>query len=159
MAPRTRIGNVVAALASKAKANAKTGGRSAGTARATTAWQPQGQPYPRLVGFDAAAAGLSRTPGVCVVWHLGVRPQWLKVAASADLAATIAAAATAAPIVAFQPNGGLYVAWLRCDPPRAAAIAAHLIGTLSPRWRACDLPGETPPAAVAESFPLPPGVA
>ncbi|MDX2223405.1 MAG: hypothetical protein SFV21_11690, partial [Rhodospirillaceae bacterium] len=81
-----------------------------------------------------------------------------RVAASADLAATIAAAATAAPIVAFQPNGGLYVAWLCCDGARAAAIAAHLATVLAPRWCACDLPGEIAPATVAESFPLPPGV-
>lgn len=153
MAPRTRISQLVGGLVAKVGPR-----RRSGSEPSRLSWQPHGQPYPRLSGFDAAAAGLADAPGLCVIWHLGVRPQWLKVAASRNLAATIAAAATAAPIVAFQPNGGLYLAWVCCAAPRAAAIAAHLVGALSPRWRACDLPGELPPAAVAESFPLPPGV-
>lgn len=122
-------------------------------------WQPASELYPRLIDFDAAAMDLIAVSGMAIVWHLGIRPQWLRVIASCDLAASVAAAKVAPAILGFQPNGGLYVAWARAPVPRATGLAAHLVAIVRPMFVGPLFPGEvavsrdTPPI----DCPLPPG--
>lgn len=121
-------------------------------------WRPDHQPYPILATFEPV--GLKGVSGLLAVWHLGVRPQWLKVAAVADLASGILSAAKAPAIVSYAPNGGVYVAW--APLPKTAPLAghaAHLTQVLSPLLQATPL--ETELTVVSEAQPveisLPPG--
>lgn len=119
-----------------AKAPAPPNKRLAGWFKKLTSsdeiWQPRGEPYPRLLASDVPAASLQGACGVYAIWHLGVRPQWLRVRASQDMASAIAAAKLAPAILAFQPNGGLYVTWMTAAPERARGLAASLIAELRP---------------------------
>ncbi|MSO98484.1 MAG: hypothetical protein EXR11_09745 [Rhodospirillaceae bacterium] len=128
---------------------------------ATSPWQPPGQPYPMLVGFDAAGAGLSGTAGLVAIWHLGVRPQWLKVAAVTNLALAIQSAANTAAIVSYKPNGGVYVAWAALQPAALLGPAQHVIATLKPVLQALPLASEraVPADIKPTDFPLPPETA
>ncbi len=122
-------------------------------------WQPAGELYPRLIDSDAAAMGLVVVSGMAIIWYLGVRPQWLRVIASRDLAASLAAAKVAPAILGFQPKGGLFGAWAREPLPRATGLASHLVAVVRPMFVGPLLPGEvavlrdTPPI----DCPLPPG--
>lgn len=95
-------------------------------------WQPRGAPYPRLLAADLPPKALQGKSGVYAIWHMGVRPQWLRVRATSDLSAAIVQTRSLAPILAYQPNGGLYLAWMAAPSDRAAGLAATLIGALRP---------------------------
>lgn len=120
-------------------------------------WLPSDQPYPPLLALDFAAAGAR--DGLYAVWHLGVRPQWLRVGAAADLGAALGALARMPWIVGHGNNGGIFVAW--AYPPKAdhAGIVRFLAETLKPAYQhenfAPDL--AFPSEAVPHIFPLPPG--
>lgn len=123
-------------------------------------WRPDHHAYPLLAMFEPAVAGLAGLPGLMAVWHLGVRPQWLKVAASADLAVSIAAAARAGAITSYRPNGGVYLAWAPlARSPALPGHTVHLARLLSPRLQALRLEAELTVAADTppQPFPAPPG--
>jgi hypothetical protein len=101
-------------------------------ARAEMPWRPIGTPYPMLAGLDAAAMGLDKVAGLLAIWHLGVRPQWLKVASCADLGAAVRSAQAAPAIMSYAPNGGIYIAWAPMPPALLAGPAVHLIARLEP---------------------------
>ena len=93
------------------------------------------------------------------IWHLGVRPQWLKVAAASNLQVAIRSAAQAESVLFFRPNGGVYLAWALCPAPGLIGNAGFLTEKLKPALQAVrlaseiDVPAEVKPLA----FPLPPG--
>jgi hypothetical protein len=114
-------------------------------------WHPVGQPYPLLMSFEPAP--LAGKQGIVAIWHLGVRPQWLKVASVRDVAAAITYAKTVPEIVSYRPNGEVYVAWTLTAPTGAVQ---HLIATLAPILKV-NLAGEVDAKGDAVSFPFPPG--
>lgn len=127
------------------------------TASPSGPWQPVGQPYPLLATFDPTS--LVGVPGLLAIWHLGVRPQWLKVAAVTDLAAALRSAALMPDIISYRPNGGVYVAWALLKEASTLAYAKHLTTTLLPLLQATVLISEVawPDELKALDFPLPPG--
>lgn len=128
---------------------------------ATSPWQPSRQPYPMLVGFDASGAGLSGIAGLVAIWHLGVRPQWLKVAAVTNLALAIQSAASTAALVSYKPNGGVYVAWAPLQPNALLSPAQYVVAAIKPLLQALPLASErmVPADIKPTDFPLPPGTA
>jgi hypothetical protein len=118
-------------------------------------WQPDEKPYPRLIDFNADA--LNRRHGLYAVWHLGVRPQWLRVGATADLGGLLTSLKIMPWITLHEYNAGVFVAWTFAPPTEAAGMARFLAEKLTPAFQmeSCmnDLPLDVPPVAV----PLPPG--
>lgn len=125
------------------------------TAPPVQLWQPDGKPYPRLLDFNAD--GLKGRQGLYAVWHLGVRPQWLRVGATADLGGSLASLKAAPWIVLHENNAGVFAAWAFVPPAEAAGMARFLAEKLTPAFQmeSCmnDLPLTLTPVAV----PLPPG--
>lgn len=119
-------------------------------------WEPAGG-YPRLLLFDARV--LAGRTGVYAVWHLGVRPQWLRVGFSADLGAAAAVLARTPEIAAFGPHDGPFLSWSFCGAEGAAGIVNFLVNRLNPivqtQALVCDVPVD--PAAPARPCALPPG--
>ncbi len=126
---------------------------------APDAWHPGEGVYPSLFDLGPHAAALKAKSGIFALWHLGVRPQWLRVGAAGDLGACLAAAAEALKESPFRGNGGLYAAWVFMPAARCSGIVMHLRTRLRPILQDTPLAGETAwagaPASVA--FPLPPG--
>ncbi len=88
--------------------------------------------YHRLISLDPEEDGLSRVGGVYVVWHEGIRPQWVYVGRSDDLAATFHAIAEDEEIMSFEVNGGIYVTWSPIRPRFRPGVVRYLYDTLKP---------------------------
>ena len=133
----------------------RLGGFLSGFASQISPWRPRGQPYPALQAFDLKpVAGQS---GLYAVWHLGVRPRWLRVGGAAELAAALTRLRSLPEIEAAIAHDGVYLAWTPLPVGEIPAALASLNATLRPHLQALDL-GEIKPAAKADrAFPLPPG--
>lgn len=130
------------------------------------AWarSPRGLFY-RLVHLDPEAEGLSGIGGVLVVWHDGVRPEWVYVSAATDLAAAIHALADNADVMSYEVNGGLFVTWALLRSEHRDGAVAYLADRLRPAVRAnghpsasvpviaITPPGESHPARCRIRFP------
>lgn len=119
----------------------------AATALVTSPWRPVDARYPALTGFDAGA--LAGQSGVLALWHLGVRPAWLRVVGGPDLAVLVRAAQADAEIRTAEAHGGVYLAWAPLAVPAVAGAAASLAVQLGL--------GKSSPPEGAAPFPLPPG--
>ena len=122
-------------------------------------WHPVDQPYPRLLDFDPAAAGLLYQDGIYAIWHLGVRPQWLRVGATANLGGAFGEIARATWIGAFHGNKGVFIAWAMPPPDQCAGIARFLAAKLQPAFQRESFPGDRSldHAVQPIAWPLPPG--
>jgi hypothetical protein len=121
-------------------------------------WHPANAAYPSLFDLSGHAAALDAKGGIFALWHLGVRPQWLRVDASANLLDSLKAVADVPEIRAYRRNGGLFVAWSYPEVTRQPGIVLHLRTKLEPALQYLVLPGETVAAAPTPfMFPLPPG--
>jgi hypothetical protein len=103
-------------------------------------WQPEGAKYPRLLQFDPSA--LAGRSGLYLLWHLGVRPQWLRAGYSADLGEAAKLLAKTPQIMAFGANDGPFLSWSFCAADGAAGAVNFLAGRLKPALQdqmlACD---------------------
>lgn len=86
----------------------------------------------RLIHLDPEQEGLSGVGGIFVVWHAGLRPQWVYVAAAEDLAAAIHKLADDADVMSYEVNGGLFVSWALVRPEYRSGAVAYLNGLLRP---------------------------
>lgn len=122
-------------------------------------WHPGEGAYPSLFDLGPYAAALKGRGGVFAFWHLGVRPQWLRIGAAGDLAVCLKSASEVLKDSPFRGNGGIHAAWVFLAPPRCPGIVVHLRARLRPALPEVALAGETAwsaaPAPV--EFPLPPG--
>jgi hypothetical protein len=120
-------------------------------------WQPSGGHYPRLLLFDPRA--LAGRSGLYLLWHLGVRPQWLRAGFSTDLGATVRLLAATSAVVDYGPNDGPFLSWSYCAAESASGLVNFLADRLRPVLQdqalACEFAVD--PAAPAVSCPLPAG--
>ncbi len=133
-------------------------------ARRDIVWQPEGQCYPRLLTFDGQE--LTGRSGLYAVWHLGVRPQWLRVGFATDLAAAISVLAKTPEIAAFAPHDGPFVSWCFGTAAEASGRVRYLAERLLPVAQGlllrCDVVVDpsraaTPCALPAGTTDIPPG--
>lgn len=120
-------------------------------------WQPVGAPYPRLLGFNATM--LDGRPGLYAIWHLGVRPQWLRVGHAADLGAAVRQLAEASWVKTHETNAGLFLAWAFLPTAQGAGYVRDLVARLKPAFQSAPIFAD---ASLDEgtqrvSCPLPPG--
>ena len=122
-------------------------------------WRPTDQPYPRLMDMDPVALGLAGQGGIYAVWHLGVRPQWLRVGAAANLGAALSQLVQMPWIEAHRDNQGVFVAWCCPSHNQSAGFVRYLVETLAPAFQSAPFSGDqaldsSAPAIVCQ---LPPG--
>jgi len=67
--------------------------------------------FPPLLSLDPEEMGLNNVGGVYLIWHAGVRPEWVYAGHSKDLAAALHHAGNNREINYYEKNGGLFVAW------------------------------------------------
>lgn len=106
--------------------------RSAGgVAAADPEWRkgPKGA-YQRLIGVNLTE--LEGIGGVYVIWHKGVKPAWVHVGASANLAKSLANAQDNTDINYYERNGGLYVAWSPIAEESRDGVVLYLRDLLNP---------------------------
>ncbi|CAA6605700.1 conserved hypothetical protein [Rhodospirillaceae bacterium LM-1] len=76
------------------------------------AWakSPKGH-FHRLISLEPDQVGLPGQGGVYVVWHKGVRPEWVYVASDDDLGQALMRALDDEEIFSYEPRGGLWCTW------------------------------------------------
>ena len=86
----------------------------------------------RLIHLDPEEEGLSGVGGIFVVWHAGLRPQWVHVSAAEDLAVAIHRLADDDDVMSYEVNGGLFISWALVRPEYRSGTVAYLTGRLRP---------------------------
>ncbi|HCX14006.1 MAG TPA: hypothetical protein DGZ24_01660 [Rhodospirillaceae bacterium] len=127
----------------------------------TVFWQPVDQVYPRLCDFETLATSFSNRGGIYTIWHLGVRPQWLRVSATKNYAETFAALSALEEVALYDRNRGVFFAWAHAPSEQWAGIVQSLATCLAPALQGLSLETEAflDIAAKPVNFPLPPGTA
>lgn len=122
-------------------------------------WYPASQIYPRLTELEPASEGLFEKGGIFAAWHLGVRPQWLKVGASQNLAGTFNALSEHNDIVAYDRNRGVFITWAFPSPDLWQSQVRFLVDRLEPGLQNLVFSAELNLAedTTSEECPLPPG--
>lgn len=120
-------------------------------------WQPSGAPYPRLLGFNATM--LDGKSGLYTIWHLGVRPQWLRAGFAVNLGAAVRQLVETKWVKTHEANAGIFLAWAFVTPVQGMGLARDLTERLKPAFQAEPFsPDATLDEGVARvSCPLPPG--
>ena len=127
----------------------------------TVSWQPAEHIYPRLSEFETIVTGLSNRGGIYAIWHLGVRPQWLRVGATKNFAETFVALTALEEVAVYDRNRGVFVAWAHAPSVQWAGVVQSLIMRLAPALQHLSLETEAfiDIDATPLDFPLPPGTA
>lgn len=88
--------------------------------------------FHRLTMLDTLAEGLNGLSGVYVIWHSGVKPQWVYVGASDNMGHAIDWAAEDDDIFSYEVNGGLYVTWSPILKERQGGVLKFLHDSMRP---------------------------
>lgn len=64
-----------------------------------------------FLSLDPEEMGLGGVGGVYLIWHAGVRPEWVFAGHTTDMAAAFHSAGKNRDITVYENNGGLFVAW------------------------------------------------
>ncbi len=88
--------------------------------------------FHRLAHLDTVAEGLNGFSGVYVIWHSGVKPAWVYIGASDNLANAIDDAAENDDIFSYEVNGGLYVTWSPILKERQGGVLKYLADAMRP---------------------------
>ena len=102
---------------------------------------PSGR-FHRFVLLDAAKAGLSGIGGIYAIWHGGVRPEWVYIGKSDDLAATFQDLAGNEDIRSYNVRGGLFVSWALIREEYRNGALRFLNDSMKPLVPSPDIPGE-----------------
>ena len=92
---------------------------------------PSGAFY-QLVELDPDEAKISGVGGVYVVWHGGIRPQWVFVGETPNLGRAIDTVADDAEITQYKINGGLFVSWALVKEDFRRGVVLYLTRHLKP---------------------------
>ena len=103
--------------------------------------------FRRFANLDPEAEGLGGKSGVFVVWHGGLKPRWVYVAASADLAGALHDAVEEEDVMAYAVHGGLFVTWAFIKAEFQGGVVKYLNEAMDPLV-------ENPAAAVAADRPI-----
>lgn len=97
--------------------------------------------FNRLNYLDPEAAGLTGMAGVLVIWHAGMRPRWLYIGRSDDLAKSFRELGNRDDIMSYEANGGIYATWALIRDELQDGVVGFLTKILKPMIRNPDAPG------------------
>ncbi len=67
--------------------------------------------FPQLFSLEPEEVGLSGKGGVFLIWHGGVRPEWVYVGHSPDMAQSLFDIGKNKEVTDYENRGGLFVTW------------------------------------------------
>ena len=92
---------------------------------------PSGAFY-QLLDFDPDEVGIRSVGGVFVIWHGGVRPQWVYAGESPNIARSLDQLIDNPDITQYKTNGGLFVTWSLVKEEFRRGVLLHLTRALKP---------------------------
>ncbi len=115
----------------------------------------EGGRFPKFLDLDPDAAGLKGVSGVFAIWHTGLKPEWVYIGASDDLAASFFKFGSDKEILQFQGRGHIYCSWWFLLPKFQPGAVCYLSLALKPVIKNPDCPDRN----YVELIPvLPPGM-
>jgi hypothetical protein len=88
----------------------------------------------RLALLDPESEGLSGQGGVFVVWHAGVRPRWMAIGQTNDLARQLHELGENQDVMSYEKNGGIWVTWSPVLSQYRGGVVNFLRRTLKPMF-------------------------
>jgi hypothetical protein len=88
--------------------------------------------FNRLLYFEIDEANISGIGGVYIIWHGGVKPAWVYMAETPDLARSINEAIDNEDIAEYEVNGSLYVSWSPVLEEYRRGVLLYLTQSLNP---------------------------
>lgn len=79
-----------------------------------------------LLSLDPEELGLGNLGGVYLIWHGGVKPEWVYTGHTKDLAAALHQAGNNEDINYYDKNGSLFVAWAPVKEPYRPGVAKYI---------------------------------
>ena len=105
------------------------------------AMTPSGK-YHRLIHLYPTDGGLRGASAVFVIWHSGVRPQWVYVGSTTNLAASLESVLGNDDIMQYEANGGLFVTWFEIRKGLQRGVIHYLNSVLEPLVAGSERPGK-----------------
>jgi len=88
--------------------------------------QKPGGGFFSFLDLDPEESSLGGVAGVYLIWHRGVRPEWVFVGHTKDMAAAFHSAGDTTEIAFYEQNGGLYVAWAPVMEEYRAGVVKYI---------------------------------
>jgi hypothetical protein len=88
--------------------------------------------FHQLLEVDPDALGIRGVGGVFVVWHGGIRPQWVYAGESPNIARALEALVDDPEVTQYKTNGGLFVTWSLVKEEFRRGVLLHLTRALKP---------------------------
>lgn len=95
--------------------------------------------YMRLLHIRVGRDVREGEGGVYVIWHMGMKPGWVFVGKSNNLADTLEEAKDDKELTYYEKSGGLFVTWAPFKPQFRDGIVNYLREALAPAVTACDV--------------------
>jgi len=92
---------------------------------------PKGLFY-KFAFFEPEKAGLTGVGGVYVIWHSGVKPRWVYVGQTDNLAGALDALLDNDEVMDYNKHGGLYVTWSPIKPEFRDGVYKYLFEVMGP---------------------------
>ena len=86
----------------------------------------------RLVVLDPDREGLADKSAVFVIWHGGVKPGWVYVGRTDNLAHELKERAADSEILFYHKHGGLTVTWAHVKQEYQGGVVRYLIDVMKP---------------------------
>jgi hypothetical protein len=88
--------------------------------------------YFKFLNLEPDEMGLENISAVYVLWHQGVRPQWVYVGQTDDLGRTLQELRRDDEIVDYDKRGGLFVTWSMIKPEFQPGVVRYLYQVMQP---------------------------
>jgi len=108
-----------------------------------------GGKFHRLLLADPEKLGLSKVSGIVVIWHGGIKPEWIYVDKSRDLARDLDTYVDDDEIMEYESRGGVFVSWAMVRPEYQDGVLKYLLQSMDPI-----IPHPSPPKKNVEELPV-----
>ncbi|NQU57064.1 MAG: hypothetical protein HQ513_07500 [Rhodospirillales bacterium] len=88
--------------------------------------------FHRLLITDPEKLGLGGASGIVVLWSGGLKPRWLFVDKSSDLARELDTYLDNDEIMKYDGRGGVFVSWAMIRPEFQDGVLKYLLETMAP---------------------------
>jgi hypothetical protein len=102
---------------------------------------PAGKFY-RLLFIKPEKLGLEQQSGIVVAWHGGLKPKWIYVDKSSNIARDLDTFTEDDDIMSYDLRGGVFVSWALIRPEYQDGVLKYLLETMTPLIEPQKLPGE-----------------
>ncbi|MBL6932714.1 MAG: hypothetical protein ISR45_07165 [Rhodospirillales bacterium] len=105
--------------------------------------------FHRLLITDPVKLRLDGQSGIIVLWHGGLKPKWIYVDKSKNIASDLDAYMDNDEIMEYERRGGVFVSWALVRPEYQDGVLKYLLESMSPL---VDHPN--PPKKSVEALPV-----